>query len=95
MAQIQLPTLQSPNTSAARTTCALNACAAGTRVTVVDIECSGDEACRLRALGFCEGTSVNVIDARDAMLLEVRGTRLALGSALTAGITVQPAIARA
>lgn len=59
-------------------------------MTVVDIECSGDEACRLRALGFCEGTSVKVIDARDAMLLEVRGTRLALGSALTAGITVRP-----
>jgi Fe2+ transport system protein FeoA len=29
------------------------------------------------------------------MLLEVRGTRLALGSALTAGITVQPASPRA
>ena len=92
MASIQLPTLQSQNTAAARTTCALNACPAGTRVTVV--ECSGDEACRLRALGFCEGTSVNVIDARDAMLLEVRGTRIALGSALTAGITVQPVNAR-
>lgn len=95
MAAIQLPTHQSQNISAARTTCALNACPAGTRVTVVDIECSGDEACRLRALGFCEGTSVNVIDARHVMLLEVRGTRLALGSALTAGITVQPVSARA
>lgn len=95
MASIQLPTLQSQTIATARTTCALNACPAGTRVTVVDIECSGDEACRLRALGFCEGTSINVIDARDAMLLEVRGTRLALGSALTAGITVQPVSARA
>jgi Fe2+ transport system protein FeoA len=94
VASIQLPTLQSPNTAAAQTTCALNVCPAGTRVTVVDIECSGDEACRLRSLGFCEGTSVNVIDARDAMLLEVRGTRIALGSALTAGITVQPVSAR-
>jgi Fe2+ transport system protein FeoA len=94
VASIQLPTLQSPNTAAAQTTCALNVCPAGTRVTVVDIECSGDEACRLRSLGFCEGTSVNVIDARDAMLLEVRGTRIALGSALTAGITVQPVTAR-
>jgi len=90
VASIQLPTLHAQDHSAARTTCALNACPAGTRVTVVDIECSGDEACRLRALGFCEGTSVNVIDARHVMLLEVRGTRLALGSALTAGITVQP-----
>jgi len=94
VASIQLPTLQSPNSGAAQTTCALNVCPAGTRVTVVDIECSGDEACRLRSLGFCEGTSVNVIDARDAMLLEVRGTRIALGSALTAGITVQPVTAR-
>ena len=94
MASTPLPTLPSHDSAAARTTCALNACPAGTRVTVVDIECSGDEACRLRALGFCEGTSVNVIDARDAMLLEVRGTRIALGSALTAGITVQPVNAR-
>ena len=90
MASIPLPTLHSPSSAAAQTTCALNVCPAGIRVTVVDIECSGDEACRLRALGFCEGTSVKVIDARDAMLLEVRGTRLALGSALTAGITVRP-----
>ncbi|MDQ8161510.1 MAG: FeoA family protein [Gemmatimonadota bacterium] len=95
MASLPLPTLQSASPATARTTCALNACPAGTRVTVVDIECSGDEACRLRALGFCEGASVNVIDARDAMLLEVRGTRLALGSALTAGITVQPTLPRA
>jgi len=73
-----------------RTTCSLAACVPGSRATVVDIECSADEACRLRALGLCEGTSVNVIDARHAMLLEVRGTRLALGSAITAGITVRP-----
>ena len=93
MASIHLPTLQSQNTDHVRTTCALNVCPAGTRVTVVDIECSGDEACRLRSLGFCEGTSINVLDVRDAMLLEVRGTRIALGSALTAGITVQPVTA--
>jgi len=43
---------------------------------------------------MCEGTSVNVIASRHAMLLEVRGTRLALGSAITAGITVQPQSAR-
>lgn len=62
---------------------------------MVDIGCAPDEACRLRALGLCEGTDVSVIDARHAMLLDVRGTRLALGSALTAGITVQPIVARA
>jgi Fe2+ transport system protein FeoA len=45
-------------------------------------------------LGLCEGTDVSVIDSRHAMLLDVRGTRIALGSALTAGITVQPLSAR-
>lgn len=62
---------------------------------MVDIGCATDEACRLRALGLCEGTDVSVIDARHAMLIDVRGTRLALGSSLTAGITVQPIAARA
>jgi Fe2+ transport system protein FeoA len=90
---VQLPTLQ-PSADVART-CALNACRAGMRATVVDIECSGDEACRLRALGLCEGTAVNIIDSRDAMLLDVRGTRLAIGSALSAGITVRPVAPRA
>lgn len=90
---LQLPTLQTETAPAPRT-CALAAVRPGTRATVVDIGCSVDEACRLRALGLCEGTSVSVIDARHSMLLEVRGTRLALGSALTAGITVQPLAAR-
>ncbi|HEY0931554.1 MAG TPA: FeoA family protein [Gemmatimonas sp.] len=93
MAPLSLPISSAADavtaSSAPRTTRALNSCGAGARVTVVDIDCTGDEACRLRALGLCEGTAVNVIDARDAMLLEVRGTRLALGAALTAGITVQ------
>ena len=92
---IALPTLQHNDTPPARTTCALAACGPGSRATVVDIECSADEACRLRALGLCEGISVNVIDSRHAMLLEVRGTRLALGSAITAGITVRPQSAQA
>ena len=92
---IALPTLQDNDTPPARTTCALAACGPGSRATVVDIECSADEACRLRALGLCEGISVNVIDSRHAMLLEVRGTRLALGSAIAAGITVRPQSAQA
>jgi Fe2+ transport system protein FeoA len=89
-----LPTLQPQTPPNARRTCALAACGAGSRATVVDIGCSADEACRLRALGLCEGTDVSIIDARHAMLLDVRGTRLALGSALTAGITVRPLAAR-
>lgn len=94
MATHQLPTLQ-PASDAPPRTCALAACRSGSRATVVDIGCAPDEACRLRALGFCEGTSVSVIDDRHCMLLDVRGTRLALGSALTAGITVQPIAANA
>lgn len=91
----KLPTLDLQTEPPAQRTCLLAACAAGSRATVVDIGCATDEACRLRALGLCEGTDVSVIDARHAMLLDVRGTRLALGSALTAGITVQPISARA
>ncbi len=70
--------------------CALAACAAGSRATVVSVGCGEDEACRLRALGLCEGASVSVVDSRQSMLLDVRGTRLALGRAITAGITVRP-----
>ena len=91
----KLPTLDQQAQPPALRTCLLAACAPGSRATVVDIGCATDEACRLRALGLCEGTDVSVIDARHAMLLDVRGTRLALGSALTAGITVQPISARA
>lgn len=71
--------------------CTLAQCRPGSRATVLGFDnCGSDEACRLRALGLCEGTAVSVIDARHAMVLDVRGTRLALGSAITAGITVQP-----
>lgn len=71
-------------------TCALASCLPGSRATVVEMACSADEGCRLRALGLYEGSSVCVIDSRHCMVLDVRGTRLALGNALTAGITVQP-----
>lgn len=70
--------------------CALASCATGARATVLSLVCGDQDACRLRALGFCEGAQVDVVDARHAMLLDVRGTRIALGRALTAGITVQP-----
>lgn len=56
----------------------------------MEVHCGDQDACRLRALGLCEGAQVNVVDARNALLLEVRGTRIALGRALGAGITVCP-----
>ena len=70
--------------------CLLAACAAGARATVLEMRCDDVQACRLRALGVCEGACVSVLDARHAMVLDVRGTRIALGRALTAGITVRP-----
>ncbi len=70
--------------------CPLIACGPGSRATVLEVGCSDSEACRLRALGLCEGASVSVIDRRHCMLLEVRGARIALGAAITAGITVLP-----
>ena len=91
---IALPTLQPSATPAGSRVCALSACQSGSQATVVDIGCSADEACRLRALGVCEGAKISVIDARHCMVLDVRGTRLALGNALTSGITVHTGIAR-
>ena len=71
--------------------CTLAACAAGARATVLEVRCGEAEACRLRALGLCEGASVSVLDTpRHCTLLNVRGSRLALGSAISAAITVLP-----
>jgi Fe2+ transport system protein FeoA len=87
----QLPAFAEADQSLpSRTTCTLAACTPGSRATVVDIVCSADEGCRLRALGLYEGSKVCVVDSRHCMVLDVRGTRLALGKALTTGITVQP-----
>lgn len=76
--------------AAAGGACTLASCQAGSWAMVVEMTCGDQEACRLRALGLCEGARVNVVDARNALLLEVRGTRIALGRALGIGITVRP-----
>ena len=72
------------------TACALSACLVGARATVLDVGCGDHEACRLRALGLCEGASVSVVSSRGCTLLEVRGARLALSSTIASGITVLP-----
>jgi ferrous iron transport protein A len=79
-----------PASAAPKRDCLLAACAVGSRATVLEMRCDDVQACRLRALGVCEGACVSVLDARHAMVLDVRGTRIALGKALTAGITVRP-----
>ena len=70
-------------------TCVLSSCPMGCHVRVVDVSGTMADACRLRALGMCEGADVHVIDSQHGMLLNVRGTRLALGAMITEAITVQ------
>ena len=79
-----------PSEPAVKGSCLLASCATGSRATVLSMRCGDAEACRLRALGLCEGANVSVVEARNCMLLDVRGARLAVGSAITAGITVLP-----
>ncbi len=70
--------------------CALAACRTGRRAVVVSLGCDDREAGRLRTLGLFEGTAVTVLDSRDGLLLEVRGSRLALAAALAATVIVRP-----
>lgn len=70
--------------------CALAACAMGCQAAVLRMECEGGEAHRLRHLGLFEGACVRVLDSRNGMLLEVKGSKLALGEALASSIRVLP-----
>ena len=70
--------------------CTLAACATGCRAAVLGMECESAEASRLRSLGLFEGACVTVVDSRNGMLLDVRGSRLALGSGLASAIRVLP-----
>lgn len=63
---------------------------AGRPATVVAIACGEQDACRLRAMGMYEGATVSVINKRHVLLVDVQGTRLAVGSDLAQDITVQP-----
>ncbi|HEX2093280.1 MAG TPA: FeoA family protein [Longimicrobiaceae bacterium] len=70
--------------------CTLAACATGCRAAVLQMECDTSEASRLRSMGLFEGACVTVVDSRNGMLLDVRGSRLALGSTLASAIRVLP-----
>ena len=70
--------------------CPLVESEAGRPATVVAIACGDQDACRLRAMGLYEGATISVINKRHCLLVDVRGTRLALGTDLAQGITVQP-----
>lgn len=71
-------------------TCPLGACATGSEATVVCVTCPALDAQRLRTLGLFEGAKVGIVDTRSGMVLDVCGSRLALGNAVAEGITVRP-----
>ena len=73
------------------TACPLADCARGHQAVVVRVDCDAADACRLRALGVYEGARVDVVDSRNGLLLQVRGSRIALGAAVAAAIAVIPA----
>lgn len=75
--------------------CPLTECSTGCRAAVLRMDCEGAEARRLRHLGLFEGAYVTVLERQDGLLLDVCGSRLALGPALASGITVLPLAARA
>jgi Fe2+ transport system protein FeoA len=72
--------------------CALNRLPAGVRAVVVKILCPHGEASRLRILGLFEGTPVTIVDDRVGMVLDVRGTRVAIGASLAAAIIGIPVV---
>ena len=70
--------------------CSLFALPAGARARVVCVGCPFADAQRLRALGVYEGANVGVVAHRGGLLLDVRGSRLALDVAVATAITALP-----
>lgn len=70
--------------------CALTHLPTGVRAMVVKILCPHGEASRLRVLGLFEGTPVTIVDDRVGLVLDVRGTRVAIAASLAAGILGVP-----
>ena len=70
--------------------CALLALPVGARARVLNLDCPLADACRLRVLGVFEGAQVRVVDRRHGVLLDVRGSRLALDAAVARRILTAP-----
>ncbi len=83
-----------PSLSSARFTCPedcpLAACPIGYCALVVGLSCPVEEARRLRTLGVFEGARVGIVDTRSGILLDVRGSRLALDVSVARTIRVRP-----
>ncbi|MEP6620970.1 MAG: FeoA family protein [bacterium] len=82
---VPLRTSPAPHSGAAP----LRACPVGHRATIMGIHCAEPDAQRLRSLGVFEGAQVGVVDIRSGMVLDVRGSRLALGWDVVGAITVR------
>lgn len=84
----------SPNGSSIRFSCPddcpLASCPIGFCALVVGLSCHADEARRLRTLGVFEGARVGIVDTRSGILLDVRGSRLALDVKVARTIRVRP-----
>jgi Fe2+ transport system protein FeoA len=70
--------------------CSLFALPAGARARIMCVGCPFADAQRLRALGVYEGASVGVVAHRGGLLIDVRGSRLALDMAVATAITALP-----
>ena len=70
--------------------CPLMTLPKGVRARVVAVGCPMADASRLRCLGVFEGAQVSVVDRRGGILLDVRGSRLALDAAVAATIIALP-----
>ena len=81
---------EAPQSTDRCASCPLAHCARGSRAAVLRMDCEGGEACRLRNLGLFEGAFVRIIDSQDGLVLDVRGSRLAVGARLASSITVLP-----
>lgn len=88
--RLRAPKSAANPSAAASAACTLGACPVGLQATVLCLACPAHDAQRLRALGLFEGARVGVLDTRSGMVLDVRGTRLALGREIAASITVRP-----
>ena len=63
---------------------------AGVRAIIHQLRCPWADAEHLRVLGVFEGARVGIISRRGGLLLDVRGSRLALDLAVAAAILAVP-----
>jgi len=66
--------------------CALASLPVGVRAVVVHLACPQAEAEHLRVMGVFEGANIGIVDRGSGFLLDVRGSRLAIGASLAAAI---------